>query len=79
MRNTSITLGKRFEAFADKQVQSGRYGSVSEVIRAGLRILEEHETKVEALRLALIEGENSGKADYSLDKLGKELDINCST
>ena len=78
MRNTSITLGERFEAFANKQVQSGRYGSVSEVIRAGLRILEEHETKAEVLRLALIEGENSGKADYSLDKLAKELDISCS-
>ena len=69
MRNTSITLGDRFEAFANAQVQSGRYGSVSEVIRAGLRILEERETKTEALRLALIEGENSGKADYSLQTL----------
>ena len=75
MRNTSVTLGERFEAFANKQILSGRYGSVSEVVRAGLRILEEHETKAEALRLALIEGENSGKADYSLDKLTKELDI----
>ena len=65
MKNTSIALGERFEAFTDKQVQSGRYGSVS----------EEHETKAEALRLPLIEGENSGKADYSLDKLTKELDI----
>ena len=74
MRNTSITLGDRFEAFANAQVQSGRYGSVSEVIRAGLRILEERETKTEALRLALIEGENSGKSDYSLDKLAEELD-----
>ena len=78
MRNTSITLGVRVEAFAHKQVQSGRYGSVNEVIFAGLRILEEHETKAEALRLALIEGENSGKAEYSLDKLAKELDISCS-
>ena len=74
MRNTSITLGDRFEAFANAQVQSGRYGSVSEVIRAGLRILEEREAKTEALRLALIEGENSGKADYSLDKLVEEFD-----
>jgi len=78
MKNTSITLGDRFEAFANKQVQSGRYGSVSDVIRAGLRILEERETKAEVLRLALIEGENSGKANYSLDNLAKELDANCS-
>ena len=61
MSNTSITLGKHFEDFANEQVKSGRYGSVSEVIRAGLRILEEHEAKIEALRSALIEGENSGK------------------
>ena len=74
MRNTSISLGDRFEAFANAQVQSGRYGSVSEVIRAGLRILEDREIKAEALRMALIEGENSGKAVYSLDKLVEELD-----
>lgn len=74
MGNTSITLGSHFESFANAQVKSGRYGSVSEVIRAGLRILEEHETKVEALRMALIEGENSGEAEYSLDKLMQELD-----
>jgi antitoxin ParD1/3/4 len=78
MRNANITLGNRFEAFAKKQVRSGRYGSVNEVIRAGLRLLEEREAKAELLRLALIEGENSGKADYSLDKLAKELDISCS-
>ena len=74
MRNTSISLGDRFEAFANAQVQNGRYGSVSEVIRAGLRILEEREIKTEALRLALIEGESSGKTDYSLDKFIEELD-----
>ena len=73
MSNTSITLGKRFEDFANAQVQSGRYATVSEVIRAGLRILEEREAKIEVLRIALIEGEDSGKVDYSLDKLIKEL------
>ena len=74
MSNTSITLGKRFETFVDVQVKSGRYGSVSEVIRAGLRVLEEREARIEVLRAALIEGEDSGKADYSLDKLTKELE-----
>jgi antitoxin ParD1/3/4 len=74
MSNTSITLGSHFESFANTQVKSGRYGSVSEVVRAGLRILEEHETKVQALRMALIEGENSGEAEYSLGKLMQELD-----
>jgi len=74
MGNTSITLGGRLEEFTNKQVQSGRYASVSEVVRAGLRILEDREAKVEALRLALIDGEKSGRADYRLEKLMQELE-----
>ncbi len=60
-RNTSITLGDHFASFVDAQVQSGRYGSVSDVVRAGLRLLEEHEAKVRALQAALIAGEDSGE------------------
>ncbi|HMR34433.1 MAG TPA: type II toxin-antitoxin system ParD family antitoxin [Amaricoccus sp.] len=59
-RNTSISLGDHFAAFIDAQVQTGRYGSASEVVCAGLRLLEEHEAKVQALRAALIAGEESG-------------------
>ncbi|MBI5165801.1 MAG: type II toxin-antitoxin system ParD family antitoxin [Magnetospirillum sp.] len=61
-RNTSVSLGDHFAQFIDAQVQTGRYGSASDVVRAGLRLLEEHEAKVKALQDALIAGEESGPA-----------------
>ncbi len=62
-RNTSVTLGDHFTRFISEQVETGRYGSASDVVRAGLRLLEEHEAKVKALVDALIEGEQSGEAE----------------
>lgn len=73
-KNTSITLGKHFDQFIRSQVDTGRYGSASEVVRAGLRLLETTETKIETLRRMLLEGEQSGTAEYSYDALIDELD-----
>ncbi len=73
-KNTSVTLGKHYENFISQQVVQGRFGSASETIRAGLRLLEERETKLSLLRRALIEGEESGPADYSLKSLLSEID-----
>jgi len=61
-KNTSIILGDHFEGFITTQIEAGRYGNASEIMRAGLRLLEEHEDKVESLRHALFEGEESGNA-----------------
>ncbi len=73
-KNTSVTLGEHFEAFIASQIEGGRFASASEAIRAGLRLLEEHEIKLAALRRALQEGEESGFTDYSLQGLLEELD-----
>ena len=59
-RNTSVSLGDHFVQFIDTQVQSGRFGSASDVVRAGLRLLEEREQTAQALREALVAGERSG-------------------
>lgn len=73
-RNTSVILGDHFEQFIVGQVDSGRYGSASEVVRAGLRLLETTEGRLAVLRNALVGGEQSGPANYSYDTLVSELD-----
>ena len=57
-RNTSVTLGEHFEEFVKNKIAAGRYQSASELIRAGLRKLEEDECKLEVLRNKLEAGEN---------------------
>jgi len=59
MKNTSISLGNYFDQFVSGQVSAGRYKNVSEVIRAGLRLLEDEESKVVALRAAIQKGLDS--------------------
>ena len=73
-KNTSITLGDHFDGFIASQIQSGRYGSASEVIRSALRLLETQETKLNTLRQLLVAGEESGEVEYDLENLISELD-----
>ena len=62
-RNTSISLGEHFARFIDQRVQAGRYASASDVVRAGLRLLEEREAQLDSLRGELLAGEASGPAE----------------
>jgi antitoxin ParD1/3/4 len=58
-KNTSILLGDHFDNFINQEITSGRYSSVSEVIRSALRLLEQEEDKIKQIRKELEIGENS--------------------
>jgi antitoxin ParD1/3/4 len=62
-KNTSIALSDHFAEFLNEQVASGRYGSASEVVRAGLRLLEEREAALADLRAEIAKGEASGVSE----------------
>lgn len=71
--NTSVSLGGHFAEFVAKQVEGGRYSNTSEVVRSGLRLLEEREAKLQALREAIIEGEQSGEpTEFDFDAFRAE-------
>ena len=75
MKNTSITLGEHFDQYITDQLASGRYRTASELIREGLRLHEERELKLAALKAAIEEGVASGLAsEFSFDQLNQELD-----
>ena len=79
MATTSLSLGEHWEVFIRNEVASGRYGSASELVRDALRTLETRNTKLEALRKHLGEGETQAKngvfiKDYSIDTLLTQAD-----
>jgi antitoxin ParD1/3/4 len=68
-KTTFVNLDDHLTSFIQSKVETGRFDSASDVVRAGLRLLEEHESRVEHLRQALIEGEQSGDAEpFSVDQ-----------
>lgn len=80
-KNTSVSLGDHFEEFVEDRIQGGRYKNASEVIRAGLRLLEEEEQKYYALKSAIEEGMKSGIAagfepNEFLEQIKKERKLN---
>ena len=77
-KNTSVTLGEHFEQIIEKSIASGRYASASEVIREGLRLVDEREQNLSILRGAIEAGEKSGYVkDFDpikhLEKLNQNL------
>ena len=73
-RTTSFSLGEHFNSFVEAQIKQGRYDNASDVMRAALRLLEEREAKLAALRAALIEDEESGQAtQFDFDEFIGEM------
>ncbi len=74
MKTTSVALGTYFEDFIRMKVEQGRYNNASEVIRAGLRLLEENENHLQELKMAIADGMNSGIAvDFNSQEHLKSL------
>ena len=63
-KNTSFSLDEHYSAFIEEEVASGRYRSASEVVRTALRLLQDRETRLRALRQALVDGETSGESTH---------------
>lgn len=72
-RTTSITLGAQLNTFVEELIASGRYGSTSEVVRSGLRLLEREEHQTTALRDAVLAGKNSGVSELTLQDIAEQI------
>lgn len=72
-KNTSIVLGDHFEEFVSRKVSDGRFSSTSEAVRAGMRLLEEHEMKLEALRHAIDQGFSGEFQNFDINRIKQRL------
>ncbi|MCC5853854.1 MAG: type II toxin-antitoxin system ParD family antitoxin [Alkalimonas sp.] len=72
-RTTSVSIGSQLDDFVGKLIATGRYGSASEVMRTALRLLEQQENQLAALRRALAAGEQSGESELSLTDIASEI------
>lgn len=78
-RNTSVSLGEHFNTLIADLIQRGRYGSVSEIVREGLRLVEERERRLDALRESLREGEESGLSNRNADDIIEAVERRLAT
>ena len=72
-RTTSVTIGPQLDDFVSKLIESGGYGSTSEVMRSALRLLEQQENQTAALKQAIEAGENSGESTLSLKDIAAQV------
>lgn len=72
-RTTSVTIGPQLDDFVSKLLESGRYGSTSEVMRSALRLLERQENQMAALRQAVAAGEQSGESNLTLSQIADHV------
>lgn len=72
-RTTSVTIGPQLDDFVSQLLESGRYGSTSEVMRSALRLLERQENQMAALRQAVAAGEQSGESDLTLSQIADQV------
>ena len=72
-RNTSVTLGEHFTTFISDKIDEGRFESASEAVRAGLRLLEAEEAKLDLLKAAIQEGVESGTGDRTAEDIRSDV------
>ena len=72
-RTTSVTIGTQLDEFVGQLINSGRYGSTSEVVRSALRLLEKQENQTAALKMAIEAGEQSGECALSLHDIASKV------
>ncbi|MBD2814548.1 type II toxin-antitoxin system ParD family antitoxin [Xenorhabdus sp. Flor] len=69
---TSVSMGKQLDGFVQRMIESGRYGSASEVMRSALRLLEQQENQDEAIRKAVLDGLESGESALTLRDIAEQ-------
>ncbi len=72
-KNTSVILGEHQDAFIQRQIENGRFGSASEAIRAGIRLLEQDELALEQLRAAIDEGDAGPFEPFDFEQFITEM------
>ncbi|SMC76792.1 type II toxin-antitoxin system ParD family antitoxin [Rhizobium sp. RU36D] len=73
---TSVTIDEQLDMFIGEQVTQGRFKTADAVVEAGLRLLQKREAEIEAIRAAIIEGEESGEpVEFDFDKFLEEMNL----